>query len=180
MTRSSSITQLNPETRLLLVLVSPYQTAGTVHLDLLPGTQASVLNLCRRRSALGLDSDAEELRRDSRHAPDRRTLQFEESLTREVCCKRRSLTGGCTAPPAESPRSVGRTWPGVAGLRNPWLDSIDELHPGGMREKTTGFTRSFLASLRDALSLTMQPGVSKTQPLATIFDASGVRRSLLR
>ena len=38
-------------------------------------------------------------------------------------------------------------------LRNPWIDSIDELHPGGMREKTRSFTGSFLASLRDALSL---------------------------
>ncbi len=28
-------------------------------------------------------------------------------------------------------------------LRKPWIDSIDPLHPGGMREKTTRFTRSF-------------------------------------
>ena len=28
-------------------------------------------------------------------------------------------------------------------LRNPWIDSIDELHPGGMRETTTALTRSF-------------------------------------
>jgi hypothetical protein len=44
-----------------------------------------------------------------------------------------------------------------------------------MRERTTGFTKSFLASLRDATSFSMQPEVSKTQPLATVFDASGVR-----
>jgi hypothetical protein len=63
-------------------------------------------------------------------------------------------------------------------LRNPWIDSVGQSHPGGMREKTQISPDPFLASLRDALSRTMQPGVSKTQPLATIFDASGVRRLL--
>jgi hypothetical protein len=56
-------------------------------------------------------------------------------------------------------------------LRNPWIDSVGQSHPGGMREKTQISPDPFLASLRDALSRTMQPGVSKTQPLATIFDA---------
>ena len=60
-------------------------------------------------------------------------------------------------------------------LRNPWIDSIDQLHPGGMREKTQMSPEKFLASLRDALSPTTQPGVSKTQPLATIVYASGVK-----
>ncbi len=43
-------------------------------------------------------------------------------------------------------------------------------------ENRRRFKDPFLASLRDATFSRVQPGISKTQSLATFFDASGVRR----
>ena len=61
-------------------------------------------------------------------------------------------------------------------LRNPWIDSIDRCIPKGCGKRRYVSADRFSHPSGMQPFSQMQPGVSKTQPLATVFDASGVRR----